>query len=292
MIINVFNASCDLGVDIDGSSEAPLKIKGRIKNNKYINSFIEHPCNNKNKSHDKNDLRKNIDDILDYTTILYKSITSNKDSFNITIGGDHCVAVASSLASVKNNDVEGIIWIDSHADYNTFDTTITGNIHGLPLASINGLNKDLSVFHNGKYIDPKKTVIIGYRSEETNKADEENNLKNAGVTVYTTKDLLKKGIKETVKEAISIASNNNKNKIHLSFDIDFIDPKDAPGVSTKEKNGPSKKETLELLDEILKSGNLISSFDLVEFNPRNDINNKTLDIAEEIINKVIKNKQY
>lgn len=292
MIINIFNASCDLGVDIDGSSEGPLIIKERIKNNKYINSFIEQPCNCDNKSHDEHDLRKNFNRIIKYTSNLYKSITSNKDSFNITIGGDHSVAVASSLASVKNNDVEGIIWIDSHADYNTFDTTITGNIHGLPLASINGLNKDLSAFHNGKYIDPKKTVIIGYRSEETNKADEENNLKNAGVTVYTTKDLLKKGIKETVKEAISIASNNNKNKIHLSFDIDFIDPKDAPGVSTKEKDGPSKKEALKLLDELLNSGNIISSFDLVEFNPRNDINNKTLDIAEEIINKVIKNKQY
>lgn len=291
MKINIINAECDLGVHIDGASLGPKVLKEYLKNNNKINNIIDMPCNCDNKDHDKNNLAKNYDRLIAYTTNLYNKILESKysDSFSITIGGDHSIAVSSALASIKKEDNLGIIWIDAHADYNTFESTITGNLHGLPLATINGLNHKLSLFHDGNYYDPKKTVIIGYRSEETNKEDEINNLKKAGVTFFTTDELKEIGIEKVVEKAFIIASNNYESKVHISYDLDFIDPNDAPGVSIKEKNGPSKEEAITVAKEVIKHIDNISSFDLVEFNPLNDINNKTTNIALEILNIVIDN---
>ena len=143
------------------------------------------------------------------------------------------------------------------------------------------------MFHDGKYYDPKKTVIVGYRAEEVNKAEEVNNLKTVGVSFFTTKDLKKDGIEVTMKKAFDIASNSGKNKVHISYDLDFIDPEVAPGVSIPEVNGPSKEEALKVANTLTEYKNLISSFDLVEYNPINDKDNKTLDIAVEILNKII-----
>ena len=288
MKIDVINACCDLGVDIDGSANGPLKLKERIRSNKNIDKMVDLLCDNENKSHDPKDLEKNYDRLMKYTTDLYLGILRSKNdrSFTITVGGDHSIAASSALASIKKEENLGVIWIDSHADYNTFKTTITGNLHGLPLATINGLNRKISLFHDGDYVKPEHTVIIGYRSNEENKKDEIANLKNAGVTFYTTDDLKEKGIKNVMQEAFDIASNNGEQKVHVSYDLDFIDPKDAPGVSIPEINGPKKKEAFEVLNCVLKNIKQVSSFDLVEFNPNNDIDDKTLNIAEEIINRV------
>ena len=286
MKVNIVNAECDLGVDVNGASLGPKKLKETINNSNYINNIIDVPCNCINKDNEKSNLKKNYDRLIKYTTKLYQTILNSKD-FTITIGGDHSIATSSALASIKKENNLGIIWIDAHADYNTFETTITGNLHGLPLATINGYNRELSLFHNGCYFDPKKTVIVGYRSEEINKQNELNNLLKAGVSIFTTKELQKEGIENVLKKAFSIASNNYSNKVHISYDLDFIDPKDAPGVSIPEKDGPSKEEALELAREITKYIDYISSFDIVELNPLNDINNKTLNIAKTILNMIV-----
>ena len=288
MKISIINACTDLGVDVDGASCGPKIIKQRLKNNNNINRIIDFECDCNNKSNNPKDMEKNYDRLMKYTTDLYLGILRSKNdkSFTITIGGDHSIATSSALASIKKEEELGIIWIDSHADYNTFKTTITGNLHGLPLATLNGLNRKLSLFHDGEYFDPKKTVIVGYRSDEDNKDLELNNLVKAGVTFYTTNDIKEKGINTIIDDAFKIASDNHNIKVHISYDLDFIDPKYAPGVSIPEKDGVTKNQALNVLDKILKYKKEISSFDLVEYNPNNDINNITLDIAEEIINKV------
>lgn len=295
MNIDIINAECDLGVDVDGASLGPKTLKEVIKDNENINNIIDVSCDCSNKDHEEDNLRKNYDRLINYTTKLYQEIIKSKEqgNFSITIGGDHSIAVSSALASIKKENNLGIIWIDAHADYNTFETTITGNLHGLPLATINGLNHELSTFHDGNYYDPRKTVIIGYRSEETNKEEEINNLKDAGVSFFTTEELKEYGVERIFKKAFDIASNNNTNKVHISYDLDFIDPNDAPGVSIPEVNGPTKETALALAKEITKYKDNISSFDIVELNPVNDINNKTLSIAETILNLIvnsIKNK--
>ena len=277
----IIEAKSDLGLHIDGANLGPSLITSN-RDNKII---IEKE--NCIKSTNPNDLKKNLKEVNNFNTKLYNTVIDvlNNNKFPITIGGDHSIAIASSLAS-RNKCNIGIIWIDAHLDYNTFETTITGNLHGLPLAAVNGLAKDLTPFTN-TFINPKNTVVVGYRAKEDNAKVEVDNILNAGGTIFTTDDIKKYGVKKVMEEAIKIASNNTDG-IHISFDLDFIDPIDAPGVSVPEVDGIDKKTALEVI-HYLNNTNNIKSFDIVEYNPLNDKDNITLDIAKEILDYVINN---
>lgn len=291
MSITLINAKTDLGVTVDGSNLGPQIISNYFKENKHIDRIITVEKPNIVKSKDINDKAKNLESVNHFNEDLYNTVKNVKDclEFPIILGGDHSLAIASALASISKEQSLGIIWIDAHIDYNTFETTITGNLHGLPLAAINGLNKDLSKFHNKNYYNPKNTVVVGYRSLEENKDIELDNIRKMGATVFTTEDIRKKGIKNIIKEAFKIASSNTKG-IHISYDLDVIDPTVAPGVSVPEENGITEEEAMGILQEVLSYKNIISSFDLVEFNPINDINKKTENIAVNILKEIIKNK--
>ena len=286
MKIMLINAKTDLGLTVDGTNLGPSILSNYFKDNKKIEKIIDIEKNNIEKSKDKNDLKKNINELNIFNNKLYNQIKEEKELFPVTIGGDHSISIATSLGSIEKYKNMGIIWIDAHLDYNTFDTTITGNIHGLPLATINGLNKDLSQFHKENYYNPKNTVVVGYRSEEENKDIELNNVKNMGVTVFTTEDIKTLGIKTVIEKAFDIA-NKNTNGVHISYDLDLIDPKIAPGVSVPEENGISKEEALNIINEVLTYKENIKSIDLVEFNPLNDINKQTELIAKNILEKII-----
>lgn len=277
----IIEAKSDLGLHIDGANLGPSLITSNIENKISIEK------ENCIKSTNPNDLKKNLKEVNNFNTKLYNAVIHvlNNNKFPITIGGDHSIAIASSLASRSKNNI-GIIWIDAHLDYNTFDTTITGNLHGLPLAAVNGLAKDLTPFTN-TFINPKNTVVVGYRAKEDNAKVEIDNILNAGGTIFTTDDIKNLGVNKVMEEAIKIASNNTDG-IHISFDLDFIDPKDAPGVSVPEVDGIDKKTALEVI-HYLNSTHNIKSFDIVEYNPLNDKDNITLDIAKEILDYVINN---
>ncbi len=290
MEVKIVNALSDLGVDVDGTCDGPLVIS---KNLKGLNSININKINTI-KSKDKKDLKKNLESVNAFNRILYDNVLKiMKDrNFPIIIGGDHSVSIGSALASQKVNKNLGIIWIDAHIDYNTFETTITGNMHGLPLAAINGICGDLTKFYNGDYINPKNTVVVGYRANEENKEKELDNIKKMGVTVYTCEDIKKYGIQSIMNKAINIATLNT-NGIHVSFDLDVIDPELAPGVSIPEKDGINLKDLDKIVNTLKDNINIIKSFDLVEFNPRFDIDNKTLNIALRILNSLIeKIKDY
>ena len=281
--ITLIGAGSDLGVTVTGARYGAKVILSKFDNT-YKKILLEQDINYI-KSLDKLDLRKNENEVNKFNTELY-NIISKENNFCITIGGDHSIAIASGLASLKKNNNLGLIWIDAHLDYNTWKTTITGNIHGLPLASLNGLNTELSKFHNGNYYNPKNTVVIGYRAYEKNAIDEINNIKMMGVTVYTTNDIKKYGVNKIMEQAFLIA-NHNTSGLHVSFDLDVIDPKIAKGVSVKEKNGLNLDEINEITN-FLKQKSNIKSLDLVEYNPINDIDKKTIKIATTILRKLIK----
>ena len=139
----------------------------------------------------------------------------------------------------------------------------------------------------GKYFNPKKTVVIGYRAFEENANIEIENIKTMGVTVYTTNDLKEFGINRIFDEAFKIATKDTSG-LHISFDLDVIDPNVAPGVSVPEINGITRNETKEITNYLKNKKELIKSFDLVEYNPLNDQDEKTLEIALEIITQIIK----
>ncbi len=290
MKTNIIKACSDLGVDIDGSDIGPMVIAENLKSDK-INKTITINKPKCNKSNDKNDLKKNLKEVNIFSKEIYNSVieTINNNFFPITIGGDHSVVIGSALGSKKINKNIGIIWIDAHLDYNTFETTITGNLHGLPLASLNGICEDLTNFFDGEYYNPKNTVVVGYRSKESNKEQELNNIKEMGVTVFDNEDIKKLGIEYVMNKAIDIACNNTDG-MHISYDLDVIDASFAPGVSVKEEDGINLKTAYKIVDILKENISSIKSFDLVEYNPKYDINNKTLNIALTVLNRILENK--
>ncbi len=279
----IISASSDAGVSIDGAKDGALKLGKYLEN---LNKEVIYIKNRDNFVKDKNPLnkRKNEEEINIFNEKLYQTIIENKDKFPFTIGGDHAIAIGSALASQKNHGNIGIIWFDAHPDYNTFKTTITGNIHGLPLASITGFdNASLTNFHHSSFVKYENTVIVGARSIDK---EELVNLKKAGIKVFTTEDIKNLGIEKVLNETLKIASQNTLG-IHISYDLDVIDPKLAPGVSVPESEGINLEDAYKAIDILFKDVDKIVSLDLVEFNPLFDQDDKTYNIACNLINNII-----
>lgn len=285
--IDIIDACTDLGVSVDGAALGPEILTEDLINKKVDNIHIIHADEN-GKEKEKDNKKKNLKKLNEFNIELYNRVLKSIDEkkFPLTIGGDHSLVIASALASIKKNQNLGIIWIDAHGDYNTFKTTITGNIHGLPLAVIDGYEKMyLADFHNGSFYNSKNTVIVGGRDIDPL---EQENLKDAGVTVFTTEEIHKRGMKAVMEDAIKIACNNT-NGMHISYDLDVIDPVICPGVSVPAKNGINLEEAYEAVDEIIKYKDKLKSLDLVEYNPLKDIDNKTKVIAKTILESLINN---
>jgi len=282
----IFGAGSDLGVHIDGASLGPKQLMNDINAFYKGESMLFQQDANIIKSRNFGDRRKNEYEVEKFNTELYKNMVDKikEEYFPILIGGDHSVAIASALASAKVNIDIGIIWIDAHTDYNTFESTITGNIHGLPLAAITGYKcNELRYYHDGKVIQPSRTVVVGARSIDEAEKD---NLRYAGVTVFSTEDIKEKGIEAVMDEAFKIAGYKTKG-IHISYDIDIIDPYVAPGVSVPEYDGITEEEAMGINEYLVKHMNDILSFDLVEFNPLRDQDRKTEQIALNILTQII-----
>ena len=283
----IFGAGSDLGVHIDGAKLGPVQLMNDIKGF-YKGESISLAQNEQIiKSRNLSDRRRNEYEIDEFNTTLYNLMLEKMKEhyFSILIGGDHSVSIASALACAKANTDVGIIWIDAHTDYNTFKTTTTGNIHGLPLATINGYdNHELKSFHDGKIIQTSKTVIVGARSIDDSEKD---NVKYSNVTVFTTKDIKEKGVEAVMEEAFKIANYKTKG-IHISYDLDVIDPDIAPGVSVPEFDGLSEEEAMQINEYITKHMEDVLSYDLVEFNPLRDQNRKTEQIAVNLLAQIIK----
>lgn len=285
--IDIINACTDLGVAVEGTCYGPDDLTKYLRG-KNLRGIYKLYADEENKEKDKDNKKKNLENLNIFNEALYNTILDviDREHFPLTVGGDHSLVIATALASIKKNESLGIIWVDAHGDYNTFDTTITGNIHGLPLAAIDGYEKrDLVNFHNGNFYNPKNTVIVGGRDIDPLEAE---NLKDAGVTVFTTEDIHNRGVETVMEEAIQIACNGT-NGMHISYDLDVIDPEVCPGVSVPAKDGINLEEAYQVVDAIIKNKEKLKSLDLVEFNPLKDVDNKTKIIAKTILKSLINN---
>lgn len=285
--IDIINACTDLGVSVEGAALGPDKLTENLVNKK-INNIYKIYADEQNKEKEKDNKKKNLKKINEFNAKVYDVVlnTIDKGNFPITLGGDHSLVIASALASINRNKNLGIIWIDAHGDFNTFDTTITGNIHGLPLAAITGYEKkELVDFHNGIHYNYKNTVIVGGRDIDPLEIE---NIKDAGVTLFSTDDIHEKGMDTIMEEAIKIAGDGT-NGIHISYDLDVIDPLLAPGVSVPAKDGINLEEAFIAADKIIEHKDKIKSLDLVEYNPLRDIEDKTKNIADRLLNEFICN---
>ncbi len=286
--INIIGACSDFGVHIDGTKLGPEVLESHIDKTK-VNEIINIYAKDINKELEKNNKQKNLKLVNEFNSRLYSAVldTLNSNLFPLTIGGDHSIAIASALASIKKHENLGIIWFDAHGDYHTFETTTSGNIHGLPFATITNYKKSiLSNFHSGNYFNPKNAVLVGGR--DIDEPFELENLKNAGVTVFSTEDIHKFGTDYIYSKAFDIASAGT-NGVHVSYDLDVIDPRLAPGVSIPAKNGISLEESYDFITHMIKNKEKVKSFDLVEFNPLRDIDEVTQKIAQQILNYLLNN---
>lgn len=208
-----------------------------------------------------------------------------EDVTPVILGGDHSVA-AGSVSGVaefyrREGQKVGLLWMDAHSDINTPETSPTGNVHGMPLAALLGLGPDRlsDLFDWSPKVLPENTVLIGVRDID---ATEKENIRRAGISeVYTMRDIDERGMRAVMEEALRAAGRGTAG-YHVSVDMDWIDPEDAPGVGTPVRGGATYREA-HLAMEILADHGRMLSFELVEVNPVIDEHNRTADLAVELI---------
>jgi arginase len=205
--------------------------------------------------------------------------------FPIFLGGDHSIAIGtvSGIARSASGERTGVIWVDAHADFNTPATSPSGNIHGMPLATLTGRgHPDLvEIGSPGASVRTEDVVTIGLRSVDV---EEKRLLREAGVRVYTMKDIDAYGAARVVRSAIK--GLTDVDRVHLSLDLDAVDPEVAPGVGTPVRGGLTYREA-HLLMELVNEAGIISSLDVVEVNPILDVKNGTATIAVELVESLM-----
>jgi arginase len=202
----------------------------------------------------------------------------------LVLGGDHSLAVGSISGVAefyrRRGEKIGVLWIDAHTDINTPETSLSGNVHGMPLAALLGLGPEplAKIFGYAPKIAAENTVLIGVR--DVDEAEREN-LRRAGVTeVYTMRDIDERGMRTVMEEALRVAGRGTAG-YHVSLDMDWIDPEDAPGVGTPVRGGATYREAHLAMETIADHGRLLS-FEIVEVNPVIDEHNRTADLAVEL----------
>lgn len=197
--------------------------------------------------------------------------------FPLFIGGDHSVAIGT-IGGVTHDSPTGVIWVDAHGDFNTPETSPSGNIHGMPLAVLVGQGDPslVNIGRKGPKIDPDQVVLIGIRDLDS---QEKARLKQSGITVYTMRDIDEQGISAIANKAVM--KFMHMKRIHVSLDMDALDPAEAPGCGTPVPGGLTYREA-HLLMEIVSDSGKLTSMDLVEINPILDQANKTARLAVDL----------
>jgi len=194
------------------------------------------------------------------------------------IGGDHSIAVGT-IGGVSHAGPVGVLWIDAHGDFNTPESSPSGNLHGMPLAALMGLGAaDLvNLGRPGPKLTATDVILIGIRDLDR---EERRLLQESRVGIYTMREIDELGMAAVVREALQRL--NHHTRLHISLDMDSLDPKDAPGVGTPVPGGLTYREA-HLLMELLADDGRVSSIDVVEINPILDARNQTAKIATELI---------
>ena len=195
----------------------------------------------------------------------------------VALGGDHSIAIGSLSGASRDAEI-GAIWFDAHGDFNTPTTSPSGNVHGMPLAAALGIGEFEDVeWCNAPNLREGNVAIVGLRSVDD---AETRAIRNSDVTAFTMSDIDDEGITEIVEDAVSVASAGTEG-IHVSLDLDWLDPKEAPGVGTPVRGGVTYREAHSALEIVAQSGAL-RSLEMVEVNPILDEHNETANLAVEL----------
>jgi len=225
---------------------------------------------------------KYLPEIVEVNEELHKIVaqTMREGMIPVILGGDHSIGIGSLAGVFAGGKRCGVLWFDTHGDYNSPETTHSGNIHGMPLAVANGIGVPelINIGGEGKKIREENTVIIGARDLDLGESEL---LRQSKITVFTMSDIDQLGMKEVVSRGIEIASQGTDG-IHVSFDLDVLDPAEAPGVGTPVAGGITYREA-HLAMELLADSGLLTSMDMTEVNPILDTGNKTAELAVGLI---------
>ena len=200
----------------------------------------------------------------------------------VFLGGDHSVS-AGTAGGLSGGDRLGVIWVDAHADFNTPATSPSGNVHGMPLAALLGYGPPelVDLGRSGRKLDPGCVALVGVRSLD---ADERVLLRESGVGVYTMRDIDERGVAQVAAEVVRRLGHVDR--LHISLDLDVLDPSVAAGVGTPVPGGLTYREA-HLLMEILADTGRVRSLDLVEINPILDQGNRTAEMAVELASSLL-----
>ncbi len=199
--------------------------------------------------------------------------------FPIFLGGDHSISIGTASGVARSFGRTGIIWLDAHADFNTPETSPSGNIHGMPLSVLTGRGHPelVGIGGEGASVRTEDIVILGLRSVDVK---ERSLLLDTGVRVYTMKEIDAYGAASVVRSALRDLSHLDR--IHLSVDLDVVDPGVAPGVGTPVRGGLTYREA-HLVMELINEAGIVSSLDVVEINPILDDKNGTAELTVELV---------
>ncbi|WP_342316903.1 arginase [Lysobacter sp. FW306-1B-D06B] len=201
----------------------------------------------------------------------------------ILLGGDHCLGLGSITAVARHCRQAGkqlrVLWLDAHADFNTSQVTPSGNVHGMPVACLCGLGPDALTHLGGEgpAMRPEEIRQIGIRSVDEG---EKRLVQEYGLDVYDMRYIDEIGMKRVMEEALEGVDDNTH--LHVSFDVDFLDPSIAPGVGTTVPGGPNYREAQLVMEMIADTGRM-ASLDIVELNPIIDKRNRTARLAVDLV---------
>ena len=228
---------------------------------------------------------RHLNEVVAWNRAVMKAVYAelSEDRMPILLGGDHCLAVGSITAVARHCKERGlklrVMWLDAHSDFNSSDVTPSGNLHGMPVSSLCGLGPE-GLTHLGgaaPAITPDVIRQIGIRSVDQG---EKRLVKEYGVDIYDMRYIDELGMKRVMEEALE--GLDDKTHLHVSFDVDFLDPGIAPGVGTTVPGGPNYREAQLVMEMIADTGRM-ASLDIVELNPAYDEHNRTGKLAVDLV---------
>ncbi len=228
---------------------------------------------------------RHLPEVVAWNTALHEAVYAQLTAgqLPIMLGGDHCLAIGSISAVARHCRDTGkklrVLWFDAHADFNTASLTPSGNIHGMPVACLCGLGPKVLTHIGGHSpaINPKSIRQIGIRSVDEG---EKRLVAEQGIEVFDMRYIDENGMRHTMDMALALIDANTH--LHVSLDVDFLDPSDAPGVGTTVRGGPTYREAQLCMEMIADTGRM-ASLDIVELNPAFDTRNTTAELAVDLV---------
>ncbi len=228
---------------------------------------------------------RHLDEVVAWNTLVHDAVYAELDQSRLPIllGGDHCLSVGSISAVARHCREAGkklrVLWLDAHADFNTHTLTPSGNLHGMPLACLCGYGPPALTGLGGQTpaINPKWVRQIGIRSVDEG---EKRLVHEAGLDVFDMRYIDEMGKRAAMELALALVDANTH--LHVSFDVDFLDPDIAPGVGTTVRGGPTYREAQLCMEMIADTGHL-ASLDVMEINPAFDVRNRTAEVAVDLM---------